>query len=631
MKITSLNLALWGLAASSAHAEPYLGNFDDIVVTATRTAETADTSLRPVIVITRRDIEHSQAHDLLDLLARRTGINIGRTGGEGKGASVYMRGTFAKHVLVLVDGVRAASSTTGEYDWNALSPEQIERIEIVLGPRASLYGSDALGGVVQIFTRQAPAPLVRATLGSHGTRAVNASLGGGSAWRYSLSAGHYLTDGIPNFRDEQRSYGFYRNQAGLSLEGAPARDVSLAFRVNQSWGQNENDATTGDNDYTNRIASLRLVHQGGAQWRQSLVLGNALDSYTSYSPYTPARIETNRRSLSWQHDLDLGGGLLSLGVDHWNDQASKDRSGAIDQRIENTGLFLQYQLWAAGNDWQLGARRDRHDVFGGQNTWNLSWGRDLGGGLRLLASHATAFKAPSVNDFYWPMSTSFSGVYDFGGTYFSDTYVTQGNPALRPETSRGTEIGLRYRREALHMEANLYQTRIQDLIEWTSDVIPGGGTGTAGNPILTTYNWYPQNISSARIRGLELSAGTRLGGWELQGTYTRLLASNLRTDRQLDRRPGNSLSLRAERAYGPHRLSIEAEGYSPRNDSSASTTLPGYGLLHLGYEQMLGKGLTLGVRLENALDKEYALARIPTRFYATPGRGLFVSLNWRPG
>ncbi len=600
---------------------------DEIVVTATRTPIAVDSSLAATTVINRETIEHSQASDLLALLDQQVGLNLSRTGGEGKSSAVFVRGAAGKHVLVLVDGVRAGSATTGEYDWNAMSPAQIERIEIVRGPLSSLYGSDAIGGVIQIFTRRAAGPGVKLTLGSRNTRGLDVSLGGGEVWRYSLEAGRESTDGLPTFVSDSTAYGFSRNHLAFSVDGSLAPGLALSARIAQAWGRNEQDANTGDNDFKNRTASLKLDHQANAQWLHSLTLGNSLDSYTSFSPFIPARIETRRDSLSWQHDLDINHGQLSLGIDHWNDHATKDNSGTLDERIENTGLFAQYRFAVLSGDAQLGLRRDKHDAFGGHNTWNLRWGRELAPGLRFSVGHGTAFKAPTINDLYWPNSVDGPYTYTIGADTYSDTYITRGNTALKPETSRSSELGLSYRRTNWDAALNLYETRVRDLIEW-QPVITAAGSGPGIN---TTYDYQPQNLSSARMRGLELSGHIRWLGWDWQATATRLQAINLGTDLQLDRRPENSLTLNAARSMGNHGVRIEGSAYSQRLDVNGTQRLDGYGLVNAAYEYALNKDTRLGVRIDNLLDRDYALARTNTRFYATPGRGVFLTLSYQPG
>lgn len=600
---------------------------DEIIVTATRTALPVESTLAATSAISRETIRRSQASDLISLLDQQAGIHVSRTGGEGKSTAVFVRGTTSKHVLVLVDGVRAASATTGEYDWNALSPEQIERIEIVRGPLSSLYGSDAIGGVIQIFTRRAVGAGAKLTLGSRNTRALDVSFGGGEAWRYSLEAGRESTDGLPTFSTDTTAYGFNRNHLAFGIDGSLTPDLTLAARLAQSWGRNEQDANTGDNNYNNRTASLKLDHQVSTQWRQSLTLGNSLDSYTSYSPFIPARIETNRDSLSWQHDLTFKAGQLSLGVDHWNDHASKDNSGLLDERIENTGVFAQYRFAALSGDAQLGLRRDRHDVFGGHNTWNLRWGRELSPGLRFTAAHGTAYKAPTVNDLFWPNSVDGPYTYNIGATTYSDTYITRGNTGLKPETSRSSELGLSYRQAGWDTALNLYETRVRDLIEWQPNITAGG----AGPGITTTYDYQPQNVSSARMRGLELSGHARWLNWDWQAALTRLLAVNLGTGLQLDRRPENSLTLNASRSFGKHGVRIEGSAYSQRLDVNGSKTLAGYGLVNTTYEYALNKDTQLALRIDNLFDRDYALARTSTRFYDVPGRGVFVTLRYQPG
>ncbi|OZA30467.1 MAG: hypothetical protein B7X93_03210 [Hydrogenophilales bacterium 17-61-9] len=505
----------------------------------------------------------------------------------------------------------------------------MERIEIVRGPFSSLYGSDAVGGVIQIFTRRSAGPGVKLTAGSRGTRGLGFSLGGGDAWRYSVEAGRESTDGLPTFSDGNTAYGFNRNHLSAGVDGRLTPDLALAARLAQSWGRNELDPATGDNDYKNRTASLKLDHRVGAQWRQSLTLGNTLDRYTSYSPYVPARIETRRNSLSWQHDLSYEPGQLSLGLDYWKDHASKDNSGLLDERLANTGLFAQYRFAALGGEAQLGARRDRHDAFGGQNTWNLRWGRELTPGLRVTAGHGTAFKAPTVNDLYWPSSSNGPYTYTIDGVTYSDTYATGGNPSLKPETSRTSELGLRYGQAGWGAAVNLYETRVDDLIEWKPTVIPGG-TGSGGE-ILTTYDWQPENVSSARMRGLELGGHARWLDWDWRAGLARVLAVNLGTGRQLDRRPENSLTLSAARTFGSHGLRIEGSAYSRRLDVNGTRQLVGYGLVNVAYEYALNKDTRFGVRIDNLLDKEYALARTSTRYYETPGRGVFVTLRYQPG
>ena len=599
-----------------------------VTVTATRTAQTADEAIQSVSVITREEIERSGARDLMGLLDEYAGLQVAREGGAGKSTSLFLRGTDSRHTLVLIDGVRAASATLGSYDWNALSPEQVERIEIVRGPRASLYGSDAVGGVIQIFTRRAQGAEVSLLAGSNATRRIRAAYGGGEEWKYGIEAGRETTDGTKTFADDANRYGFERKHIGFSLEGTPAEDVTAVLRANQAWGHNELDSFTGDTDFVSRTLSLKLAHRISDAWSQALTLGQHVDESESFSPSYPSTIKTDRKSMAWQHDLSVMDGLLSLGVDHWIDDVTKDRSGSIDRTIDNTGLFAQYQFSVLRSDWQLGLRRDRHDAFGNHNTWNAGWGKDLGGGFRATASYGTAFKAPTVNGLFWPYSEFPYEFADQDGNRYVTDFITQGNPALRPERSRSGEVGLSYRGQGANFGISAYHTKLRNLIDWSEDYVFTGGTGSASDPFRAVSDYYPKNIASARIRGLELTASKIVAGWLLDVALTRMIAENTDTGLQLDRRPTRTGVLKATKLIGAHRVRLELEGHSERIDSNGARKLPGYGLVHVGYDFSLSKELNVGVRVENLLDREYATSRTKMRVYDAPGRSGFVSLRY---
>lgn len=613
MQRNPLAVLLAGLYAMPAPAlaqDAY--QLDDIVVTATRTAQTADASLASVTVITRKDIERSQAVSLDEILRGVPDLDVARNGGYGKNTAVYLRGTNAGHVLVLVDGVRAASATLGTFAWQDLSPEQIERIEIVRGPRAALYGSDAVGGVVQIFTRKVKGGYARAGLGSHSTRSVGAGIGGGEAWRYSLSAGHFSTDGIPTNKVFSADHGYDNSHLAAGLAGQIGAGLKLNLDVSHAEGRNELDAGTGDEDYRHQVASARLEQRLSDNWSQRLTVGYALDDYTTHSVYLPANIVTRRTSLAWQHDFVLaGGGLSSVGLDYWRDEADKDGSGDIHQALDTAALFAQHQWQALGSDWLLGLRHDRHDSFGGKTTGSLGWGMDLSPRTRVTASWGTAFKAPSVNDLYWPHSAD---------TYYGSTYVTEGNPDLRPETSHSLELGLRHRLEAgISLGASLYRTRIEDLIEWQ-----GSQTGA------DEYTYRPANVSRAAIDGLDLTAGGSLGGWRLGAGATLLKAEDAATGRQLDRRPRRKLALRLGHDLGRGSWQAEWLLAGARNDRNGSTRLDGYGIVNLTWRQPLPGDLELQARLENLFDRDYVLASSYSGDYNSLGRSLFVTLQYQP-
>ena len=241
-----------------------------IIVTATRTAQTADATLASVTVITLEDLETARAQTIVEVLQNVAGIHISRSGGIGKSTSFYMRGTESDHTLVLIDGVRASSATTGGYAWNSLSPEQIERIEIVRGPRASLYGSDAIGGVIQIFTRKNKRSQVELGYGSQDTSKMNISLAGGKDWRYSFITGHQKSNGIPIQPTSDERRGYDNTHAALTLDGNINDDNKLNVNINNSQGTNELDPGTGNEDFTNRVINVQLQQKTSTTWNQKL-------------------------------------------------------------------------------------------------------------------------------------------------------------------------------------------------------------------------------------------------------------------------------------------------------------------------------------------------------------------------
>ncbi|MDZ7663648.1 TonB-dependent receptor domain-containing protein [Thiohalophilus sp.] len=578
---------------------------DTIQVTATRTAQTADESQASVTVLTREDIEASPAQSIDELLRNVPGIDITRNGGYGKNTSVFMRGTESDHVLVLVDGVRAASATLGSFAWANFSLDNIERIEVVRGPRAALYGSDAIGGVIQIFTREAERTSLKITGGSHRTREATFTTAGGKDWRYNLEAGRSITDGIPTNPTLTEDHGFTNSHASLAIRGNLSEADRLNLRVNHNEGKNELDPSTGDSRYTNQTVSSKLTHTSSPNWMQQFLLGYTLDRSESFSPTIPSTITTKRYSAGWQNDIDWSGGLTSVGIDFWQDNATKDDSGIIDESIDNQALFIQHQTNATRyGELTASARVDDHSDAGTNETWSLGWSKKVGN-LRYLASYGTAFKAPSINDLYWPNSTS---------TFLGTTYISEGNPDLEPEESDTLELGLRHQLTAnSRYEVSIYQTNLDNLIDWQT-------TQTGADEFTTT----PSNIENATIRGLELIAATRLSNWELSGSFTLLSAKNDATGVQLDNRPREKMKLQALWSEDDKKLTMELLGAGTRKDRDGSVELDGYHIFNLNYQWDYAKQATGRIRFENLFDEEYVLSSSYGGDYNTIGRSMFI-------
>jgi vitamin B12 transporter len=593
----------------------------DVVVTGTRTAITADQSLAAVEVIDRAAIERSQARSLQDLLRGRAGIDIANQGGRGKVSTLFLRGTESDHTLFLVDGVRVGSATSGLTALQDLPLELIERIEIVRGPRSSLYGSEAIGGVIQVFTRGGrDGTRVRAHLGagSHGQRDAGAGLelgraraGGVRTW-LGVDASHQSDAGINACRgsatpvfagcgmdhpDPDRDG--YRNNA-ISLRGgidagdawkadvhAMRADAHSAYDGDPAWGLPDNS------DTIQQVVGGRVRHAGKRVALQ-LTAGRNTDTSDNFMGTVPTdRFATHRDSAGLQADVALAAGhLLTLGTD-WARDAGGVYGGfsAFDASRSNRAGFAQYQGTFGRHALQLSARHDDNSQFGGHDTGSVAWGMDAAHGLRFTASVGSAFKAPSFNELYFPF---------------------YGNPLLRPETSRSAELGVAQRRDGWHWEANAYRTTVDDLIVYDATI------------------FVANNIERARLRGIELGGGGTLAGWDVGAQATFLEARNLGATapgKRLPRRAPRSARVDADRAVGAWRVGASVIAQDARyDDVQNAIRMGGYATVDLRAERPLGAGWTLQAGLRNAFDRHYETAA----FYAQPGREWSLALRFAP-
>lgn len=600
MRQTQLALALGVAFVSFASAQ----TLETIVVTPTRTDQSIHETLAPVSVITRQDIERLQAHTLAEILAGQAGVTLANSGGAGKQTSVFMRGSNANHVLVMIDGVKIGSATTGAAAFQDIPLNAIERIEIVRGPRSSLYGSEAIGGVIQIFTRQgggALAPSAGISYGSHGTRQASAHLGGGgsNAW-FNVGLGYLETDGFNAcrgssagcFANEPDRDG-YRNK-NINVRGgyrfSPGNAIDL--HVLRAEGENEFDGSifSGNTSETiQQVAGASLKLRLAPNWNMRASAAQSLDkSDNFYNGAYNSTFDTRRNTLSLQQDVSIGRDhLLSLGVDRQDDKVTSSTNYTVKQR-DVTGVFAEYQGQLGAHSVQLALRRDDNSQFGQHSTGNAAWGYAFGNGLRLGLGYGTAFSAPTFNQLYWP---------GFG------------NPNLQPETSRNREASLAGKLPGGRWQATLFDNRIEQLI--------------AGFP--------STNIAKARVEGLELAASSRFDDWTLGVNLTLQnpeSASGANSGRILPRRAQESLRVDLDRKLGAAwqlGATLRAEG-ERFDDAANSIRLGGYGLLDVRAEYQLARDWQLAARVENVFDKQYETVY----FYNQPGRAAFVTLRYKP-
>lgn len=603
-------LAALGCVPVAAFAEGAPTTLGQIIVTATRTAQTEDQTLAPVTVITRAEIELLQPSSLQDLLNDTPGMTISNQGGPGKISAMFLRGTNANQVLVLVDGIRVGSATAGTTPVQDIPVDQIQRIEIVRGPFSSLYGSEAIGGVIQIFLRHAPGTFTpNASVGigsySHWKASSGFSAAGDKGW-IAVQATHDQTKGINAcrvgaaeafagcFADQPDRDGFHDN--ALTIHGAYQFNAqwsadALAMRTQ---GFNKYDGSFSDSDdYSTQVVGGQLHFRPSDQVNLSLRVGSSSDFDEDFLEDAYVDHFDTRRTLgSLQADVALGGGLLSAGMDWQREAVASNYTFTEDSRTDR-GVFAQWQRNFGMQSLQANVRRDDNSQFGGKTTGSFLWGWNFARDLRVTASWGTAFRAPTFNDLYYP---GFS------------------NPNLRPESSRNIEIGLRGTPDWGHWSLSIYRNDVSDMITWDAALN------------------LPNNIDRARITGLEGVVGGKLAGWDVRATATLMDARDDATGgfydgNELPRRPRQSARFDADRSFG--RFSVGASWYIAArtyDDIANQDPLGGYALTNLRAGWQVNRDWKLQFALNNVFDKNYETAW----YYNQPGRNVMLTLGWNP-
>jgi len=586
-----------------------VSDLNQVIVTASRNAEPVADAIASVTVITRADIDRLQPQSVNDLLTGLAGISIASNGDLGKTTSVSVRGTNADHVLVLIDGIKIGAATTGTAAWEQLPVEQIDHIEIVRGPLSSLYGSEAIGGVVQIFTRHgAPgAPNVPSLMlsgGSHGTYQAEAGESGsaGNGW-YNASASGLYTDGIPicvaNAPVTAACYtttpqqGYWSGSAAVS--GGYRWDAATAtFDFLQAQGGTHFDGNIFSGDESRvgqQVLGATLAFAPLSPWNVTLAAGQSKDLSQLYFADAPdGFFDTRRDTASWLNQLTFTSAQrLLLGVDFEQDNVASDAGYPVASR-DDTGVFGLYEWLGPRAELQLSARRDHNQQFGDHDTGSAQWAYRFSDALRVTASYGTAFKAPTFNDLYYPF---------------------YGDPTLQPEISHSIEVGLTGRASALEWSVNVYQTQIHNLIEY--DPVTFGAA----------------NLDQARIRGLETQLGARLAGWHVQLQLTLLDPRDIGVDHGdlLPRIAHYTARLDVDRDIGAFSVGATLLANGPRFEDPANTEpLGGYTTLDIRTAWRFAPHWEVQAVLKNTLNREYETAL----YYNQPGRNAYLTLRYVP-
>jgi vitamin B12 transporter len=600
---------LVGLGSSPASvAQPSAaGAPETVVVTATRTPQRVDQALAQVTVIDRVRIEAAAGRTLAELLASESGLQSWSNGGLGKAASVSMRGLESRHTLLLIDGVRYGSATLGTPSWDNIPLDSIERIEIVRGPMSGLYGSDAVGGVIQIFTRRGQQgfhPDIAATVGSrsYGELAAGARCGSG-AFDGSLRLQHRRTDGfsatnprVPfgNFNPDDDGFEqtSVNGRVGLRL-GDWRADATL---LSSEGTTHFDDGPSADAraDLRTEVVSATLAGPVAGSWRTSVRAARSRDDFdtlASASAFTTlGNIGTTQTQFSWEHQIATPLGTALVLAERVQQEVERPGTPfAVSERTV-TGLALGLNGEAGAHGWQANVRRDRNSQFGNQTTGSLGYGYALAPGLRATASFGTSFVAPSFNQLYFP---------GFG------------NPNLLPEEGRQRELGLVWRNGPVTSRVVYFDNRIRGYI--------------SSGPL-------PTNIPRVKVDGVSASVDAVLGAWTVAGSIDSIQPINATVGtasfgRILPRRVQDSGRLAVDWRGGAFTLGGTLQAFGERFDNANnSTRLGGFATLDLRAEWVLARDWVLAAKLNNALGKTYE-----TVFgYNQPGREAFLSLRWAP-
>ena len=594
----------------------------DVLISASRQVESRTATSAANTVFTRTDIDRLQPTSVTDLLTRVPGVQVAPTGGRGSLPGIFIRGTKAAQSLVLVDGVRIANATSGDSGLQFLDVDQIERIEVLRGSRSAVYGSDAIGGVIQIFTRRSNGPglqpRLRMAAGSNQTFQRSLGLSGGNdATRFNLGASLDETAGIdstgPSF-DSDGDHDAYRNRSlNLSLSHTFNERFEAGVNLLDSRGRSEYDNPYGrlDEDtwlsypqqpYTDfSVSSLGgwFDAQLNDAWHSRLELGHSENRDDKRDKLSDQRFiyNTYRDQVTWQNDLAFDDqNQLMLGGDWYEERFHGTANFSEDSRW-NRAAFAQYRFTGEHFSSELGVRHDRNQQYGDQTTWNASLTLPLNSRNDLLASYSEGFRAPTFND-----------LYD----------VQYGNPDLRPEHSKSYELQWRSQLAShTRLEASLYRTDLRDAINY--------------DPTLRR----PGNVDNARINGFELSLLQEWAGWTSQLGVSMIDPRDRESGHTLQRRARRTLNLDLDRQF--ERFSVGASWQAVSgsyDDPSNNEHIGGYGLVGLRGGMRLTTDVKLELKLDNLLDKQYSRAMYSfdgSQYgYREEGRTLLFSVTWTP-
>jgi vitamin B12 transporter len=576
-------------AAAQTKIEP-------VVVTASRTAESLAETLRDVSVLRGDDLLAAGVTDIVIALQGVSGIEV-QALGAGATPSIFVRGGNSNQVLMLIDGQRIASSFSGQSALQHIAISQIDRVEIVRGPAASLYGADAVSGVIQVFTKRGTGLSATATLGDQRSSDLSARAGfasGGNS--VTVSANHRESRGFNaivnpsdfSFNPDRDGYRFSSAQLNGSMAISPALTLDANMFAARGNAQYDGDAATDDRIKSSvQSLSTKARYSPATRWISTLSLGQSVDKSEFFSTF-PGNYKTVQdqaswqNNVQWQHDVSLWNA-----IDWRRERVSGSDELAITSRRSTSAAF---GADATFNALKVAAslRIDDSSQYATRTTGNVGVSYTLSKYWRVLLNSGNSFKAPSFNDLYFP---GFS------------------NPNLAPEKAKNVDVALRWSNNASNAKLVVYENCVRDLIQFQCDA---------------DFNCLPQNVAQARLRGATLSAATRFAGWTFDASVDAADPINTKTDKRLARRANIHGAFKVSGDVFGMQSGVELIASGNRFDDAAnSRRLAGYAAVNVFARREIARGVAVGLRIDNAFDRDYQLST----GYANGGRRSWITFS----
>ena len=617
---SSANLFAQTVQSPVPNAPVAAATLPETVVTASRISVPITDVIADVSVISREALDKAGSNSLRDVLSQLPGVQLSSNGSYRSSTNIFLRGASSRQTLVLIDGVRAGSATTGGASYENMPLDRIERIEVLRGAASALYGPDAVGGVIQIFTRS-PTEKLEATAnfgaGYDGLLSRGASARGSfGPIGYSVGVSREEAAGISS-RNNRLSGDFSPDDDGFKstsfdakLSAQVHKNHLLSLSLLQSKTDNQFDGRPFPNpgnvsglrwDAKNELAlknvTLNWQAQWSEAWKSSLTVGSSTDESVSRYQRTDTgafgafgKFSTERQQITWQNDVAIGKDVLSLLLEKRDEAVDSSTRYTVADRSVRSGV-VSYALNKKNFNALAVLRKDSNSQFGSFNSWALSGGYRLTDAIRVVASVGTSFEAPTFNQLYFP---------NFG------------DATLQPARSRSKELGVKYNSGSLALGAVVYQSLIKGFIVPSTNV----------------------QTSLSELRGATLTADNAVGDLTYGVSYdyadprTKSLIPAL-NNLQFVRVARHVLNARVGQSFGDSNVFAEWKLSGKRVDNKVVGTgrddLPGYSTLNVGATYALNKNVSFLLRLDNLFDKQYTLAN----GFSTPGFNMFASVSYK--